>query len=174
MGVDAADYDQDGWIDLFEANVDQEMFSLYHNDKNEVFTDAALPNGIGSATRLLSGWGLKFLDYDNDGNLDLLLCNGHPDDRVDQRVQGVKFLESLHEPENKSRIIVTSLTNGPAFGGSERGQRGQDQCGQATKGMWGMSWRQKAKKGVEDCDKPGEVVKRAMIPGYPNERALNP
>ena len=35
MGVDAADYDQDGWIDLFEANVDQEMYSLYHNDKDE-------------------------------------------------------------------------------------------------------------------------------------------
>ena len=43
-----------------------------------------------------------------------------------------------------------------------------DSCGQATKGTWGMSWRQKPKKGVEDCDKPGVVVKRAMIPGYPN------
>src|SRR5437763_10557206 len=50
--------------------------------------------------------------------------------------------------------------------------RACDQCGQATKGMWGMSWHQKAKKGVEDCDKPGEVVKRALIPGYPHERAL--
>ena len=40
--------------------------------------------------------------------------------------------------------------------------------------MWGMSWRQKAMKGVEDCDKPGEMVKRVLIPGYPNERMLNP
>src|SRR5215813_8512152 len=95
MGVDAADYDQDGWIDLFEANVDQEMFSLYHNDKSETFSDVALPNGIGSATKLLSGWGLKFFDYDNDGNIDLLLCNGHPDDMVDKRVEGVKFLEPM-------------------------------------------------------------------------------
>ena len=52
--------------------------------------------------------------------------------------------------------------------------RGQDQCGQATKGMWGMSWRQKAMKGVEDCDKPGEAAKRALIPGFPNQRTLNP
>ncbi len=95
MGVDAADYDQDGWIDLFEANVDQEMYSLYHNDKNEVFSDAALPTGIGAATRLMSGWGLKFFDYDNDGDLDLLLCNGHPDDKVDRRVPGVTFLEPM-------------------------------------------------------------------------------
>ena len=95
MGVDAADYDQDGWIDLFEANVDQEMYSLYHNDKNEVFTDVSNPNGIGVATRLMSGWGLKFLDYDNDGDLDLLLCNGHPDDTVEKRIEGVKFREPM-------------------------------------------------------------------------------
>jgi hypothetical protein len=52
--------------------------------------------------------------------------------------------------------------------------RGRDQCGQATKGMWGMSGRQKAMKGVEDCDKPGEAVKRALMPGCPNYRAANP
>jgi hypothetical protein len=52
--------------------------------------------------------------------------------------------------------------------------RGRDQCGQATKGMWGMSGRQKATKGVEDCDKPGEAVKRALKPGCPNHRVLNP
>jgi enediyne biosynthesis protein E4 len=95
MGVDAADYDQDGRIDLFEANVDHEMYSLYHNDGNEAFSDVANPTGIGAVTRMLSGWGLKFFDYDNDGDLDLLLCNGHPDDAVDKRVEGVKFLEPL-------------------------------------------------------------------------------
>ena len=51
---------------------------------------------------------------------------------------------------------------------------GQEQCGQATKGMWGMSWRQKAMKGVEDCDKPGVAVNQALIPGFPNYRVLNP
>jgi hypothetical protein len=50
----------------------------------------------------------------------------------------------------------------------------QDQCGQATKGVWGMSWRQEAKKGVEDCDKPGGMVKRVLIPGCPNQRPVNP
>jgi len=95
MGVDAADYDQDGWVDLFVANVDQEMYSLYHNNKDESFTDVAVPSGIGSATHLMSGWGLKFLDYDNDGDLDLILCNGHPDDKIDGRVTGVKYLEPM-------------------------------------------------------------------------------
>ena len=55
----------------------------------------------------------------------------------------------------------------PARGGGLRAG-GQEQCGQATKGMWGMSWRQKAMKGVENCDKPGEAVKRVLIPGFPN------
>ena len=116
MGVDAADYDQDGWIDLFEANVDHEMYSLYHNDKNEAFSDMALPNGIGAATRLMSGWGLKFFDYDNDGDLDLLLCNGHPDDSVDKRVEGVKFLEPMLLFHNTGKGFENvSQRSGPIF-----------------------------------------------------------
>jgi enediyne biosynthesis protein E4 len=95
MGVDAADFDQDGWIDLFVANVDHEMYALYHNNKDGSFTDLAPQDGIGSTTELMSGWGLKFFDYDNDGNLDLFLCNGHPDDKIDARVFGVKYREPL-------------------------------------------------------------------------------
>jgi len=49
-----------------------------------------------------------------------------------------------------------------------------DSCGQATKSVWGMSWRQEPMKGVEVCDMPGEVDKRALIPGFPNCRTLNP
>jgi hypothetical protein len=95
MGVDAADYDQDGWVDLFVANVDHESYSLYHNSGDESFTDSANRTGIASATWLLSGWGLKFFDYDNDGNLDLLLANGHPDLMIDQLMQSVNYLEPM-------------------------------------------------------------------------------
>ena len=49
-----------------------------------------------------------------------------------------------------------------------------DSCGQATKGAWGMSWRQEAMKGVEDCDKPGGAVKQALILGFLNQAVLNP
>jgi hypothetical protein len=116
MGVDAADYDQDGWIDLFEANVDHEMYSLYHNDKNEVFTDVANPNGIGAATRMMSGWGLKFFDYDNDGNIDLLLCNGHPDDEVEKMIEGVTFREPMLLFRNTGKGFENvSETSGPIF-----------------------------------------------------------
>ena len=57
---------------------------------------------------------------------------------------------------------------------SKGANREQDHCGQATKGMWGMSWRQEAMKGVEDCEKPGGAVKRVLIPGFPTTRTLNP
>jgi len=49
-----------------------------------------------------------------------------------------------------------------------------DQCGQATKGAWGMSWHQKVMTGVEGCEKSGEAVKRALIPEFPNRHVLNP
>ena len=48
------------------------------------------------------------------------------------------------------------------------GARALDICGQATKGAWGMSWRQKTMTGVEDCEKSGVVVKQTLIPEYPN------
>jgi enediyne biosynthesis protein E4 len=115
MGVDAADYDQDGWIDLFEANVDQEMFSLYHNDHNEVFSDVSNPNGIGSTTRLMSGWGLKFFDFDNDGNIDLLLCDGHPDDRIEQLRDNVTYLEPMLLFRNNGKSFENVSRQSGAF-----------------------------------------------------------
>jgi hypothetical protein len=101
MGVDAGDYDSDGWQDLFVANIDQEFFSLYHNQKDLTFTDE--PGEIGPATQLLSGWGLKFFDYDDDGDLDLLLVNGHPDDLIEMRLARVKYREPLLMFENTGR-----------------------------------------------------------------------
>jgi enediyne biosynthesis protein E4 len=116
MGVDAADYDQDGWVDLFVANVDQEMFSLYHNNRDESFKDVAISTGIGGATKLLSGWGLKFFDFDNDGDIDLLLCNGHPDDHIEGRVSGVKYREPMLLFRNTGRDFKNvSDQGGPIF-----------------------------------------------------------
>jgi enediyne biosynthesis protein E4 len=116
MGVDAADVNGDGRQDLFVANVDQEMFSLYRNDGSETFTDVAAANGVAQATRLLSGWGLKFFDYDNDGMVDLFLANGHPDDMIDQYSQQVKYKEPLllfHH--DGTRLVNVSAQAGPAF-----------------------------------------------------------
>ena len=115
MGVDATDFDQDGRQDLFVANVDQEMFSLYRNDGNEFFSDVAATHGIAQATRLLSGWGLKFFDYDNDGHVDLFLANGHPDDMIEQYSQQVKYKEPLllFQNNRQGKLQNVSAASGP-------------------------------------------------------------
>lgn len=114
MGVDAADFDGDGWQDLFVANIDQELFSLYQNQKDLSFLDK--PGEIGPATRLLSGWGLRFFDYDNDGDPDLILANGHPDDMVEIQSLKVKYKEPLLMFENvNGKYKNVSSVSGPAF-----------------------------------------------------------
>ena len=95
MGIDSADFNEDGWMDLFVANLDREMFAIYQNNHDETFDDMALPTGIGKATKLMSGWGLKFFDYDNDGNLDLFLANGNPDDLINLLHGEVTYEEPL-------------------------------------------------------------------------------
>jgi enediyne biosynthesis protein E4 len=116
MGVDAADFDQDGWMDLFVANIDYEMYALYRNNHDETFDDISMQSGIAQATRLMSGWGLKFFDYDNDGNLDLFLANGNPDDLIESLHPGVSY----HEPcllfhNNGKTFQNVSGQSGPFF-----------------------------------------------------------
>jgi len=114
MGVDAGDFDGDGWQDLFVANIDQELFSLYRNLKDLTFMDR--PGEIGPATRLLSGWGLKFFDYDNDGDPDLILANGHPDDMVETQSLKVTYREPLLLFENvNGKFVNVTAQSGEVF-----------------------------------------------------------
>jgi enediyne biosynthesis protein E4 len=116
MGVDAADIDGDGRQDLFVSNIDHEMFSLYRNNGDELFSDAARDHGVADVTRLLSGWGLKFFDIDNDGRVDLMLANGHPDDLIALRAPDVSYKEPLllfrHDGQ---RLRNISGDAGPVF-----------------------------------------------------------
>jgi hypothetical protein len=116
MGVDSADFDQDGWQDLFVTNVDQEMYSIYRNNQDLTFEDVGGAMGLGRTTRLMSGWGVKFFDYDNDGNTDLFIANGHPDDKVEAHVSHVSYREPLLLFHNKGRTLENvSARGGPIF-----------------------------------------------------------
>jgi len=76
----------------------------------------ALPTGIAKATRFLSGWGLKFFDYDNDGNLDLLLANGNPDDMISLLHGEVTYEEPLLLFHNSGKSFDNvSAQSGPVF-----------------------------------------------------------
>lgn len=116
MGVDSADFDQDGWQDLFVTNVDQEMYSIYRNNHDLSFEDKAGPMGLGRLTRLMSGWGVKFFDYDNDGDMDLFIANGHPDDKIEVHSSHVSYKEPLLLFHNNGRTLESvNVIAGPAF-----------------------------------------------------------
>jgi enediyne biosynthesis protein E4 len=116
MGVDSVDFNQDGWLDLFVANIDHERFSLYQNNRDETFDDQANATSVGAATRLLSGWGLKFFDYDNDGNLDLFLANGNPDDMIETLQKDVTYREPLMLFHSDGKTLHNvSAESGPLF-----------------------------------------------------------
>jgi len=95
MGVESADYNEDGNMDLFVANIDEEIFALYRNNGDTTFSDLAMETGLGMSTRWLSGWGLRFIDYDNDGLQDIFLANGFPDDGVDETPSEVTYQQPL-------------------------------------------------------------------------------
>jgi hypothetical protein len=106
-------------MDLFVANINEEIFSLYHNKGDETLEDVAMPMGIGMATRSMSGWGLKFFDYDNDGKLDLLLANGAPDDKIEEIYSQLTYREPLLLFQNTgSGFKNVSAESGPVFGKS--------------------------------------------------------
>jgi hypothetical protein len=116
MGVDSADLNQDGWMDLFVTNLNHEFYGFYQNRHDETFDDIAGPSGIANATRLMSGWGLKFLDYDNDGSLDLLIANGHPDDLIEKIYDNVTYRERLLLFHNNGTGLKNiTQESGPAF-----------------------------------------------------------
>ncbi len=83
MGVSAGDYDLDGNLDLLKTNFAGDTPSLYHNIGGGNFEDATFAAGLGAHTQFL-GWGCGFLDFDNDGWPDILICNGHVYPEVEQ------------------------------------------------------------------------------------------
>ena len=93
MGVDVADYDNDGWPDLAKTNFSDDANNLYHNDGNGEFTDEQGPSNFGPISIPFLGFGLKFLDFDNDGWPDVFLANGHVNPQVDQHSFGVTYAE---------------------------------------------------------------------------------
>jgi len=82
MGVDVGDYDNDGLFDFFVTNYQWETNSLYRNLGNGFFADITFQSGLGVPSLQFLAWGTLFFDYDNDGDRDLFVANGHLDDNI--------------------------------------------------------------------------------------------
>ncbi len=95
MGIDAADVDGDGWMDLYITHLDFELNRLYRNSHDGTFTDETFRSRIGNKAVLLSGVAAKFLDYDNDGWNDILQLNGAMLDNVSLYHGEVSYKEPL-------------------------------------------------------------------------------
>jgi predicted nucleotidyltransferase len=77
MGVDVGDYDGDGRLDLVKTNFAQDYTSLYRNEGNGLFVDASFRSGLAATLGPYLGWGVGFVDVDNDSLLDVFIANGH-------------------------------------------------------------------------------------------------
>src|SRR5271165_3329860 len=93
MGTDFADYDNDGYPDLVVDNLANQKYALYRNNRDGSFTYVSQPAGISKATMMHSGWGVRFLDFDNDGWKDLLFVQGHDLDTIEKTSPQLHYLE---------------------------------------------------------------------------------
>lgn len=106
MGVDWADYDGDGRLDAIVTNYTEQPRSLYRNEENLYFTNETEATGIATPTRPFLAFGVKWLDYDNDGWPDLLIANGNVDNKI-----------AILEPKNAYRQPMQAFRNTGARGG---------------------------------------------------------
>src|SRR3954462_3927837 len=93
MGIAVGDYNRDGKIDVYVTNFSDDYNSLYRNDGDENFTDVSFRAGTAEATIPFLGWGTGFLDFDNDGLLDIFVANGHVYPGVDKQDWGTTFAQ---------------------------------------------------------------------------------
>jgi hypothetical protein len=93
MGIAVGDYENNGLIDLFVDDFGDDYKVLYHNDGDASFTDVSYKVGVAQVTIPFVGWGDGFIDYDNDGWLDLLTVNGHVYPQVDEHDWGTTWAE---------------------------------------------------------------------------------
>ncbi|MGH9326123.1 MAG: CRTAC1 family protein [Terriglobia bacterium] len=117
MGVDTGDVNGDGRPDFVVTNFNQEYHSLFVDRGSFPFDDATVPSHLAALTWRDVGWGVHFLDYDNDGVLDLIIANGHIEHWIHEAQPAVTYREPLLLLRNNGRAVFENAkaTAGPAF-----------------------------------------------------------
>lgn len=116
MGVDAADYDNDGWPDIFISVLSNETYPLYHNNADLSFTYVTQTTGIGEITLPYTGWGTHFVDVDNDGLRDVFVAQSHVLDTIEKTNNNLKYRQPPLLMRNVGgRFVNVSTAAGPIF-----------------------------------------------------------
>jgi len=110
MGVDVGDFDGDGHPDLFVANLSFQPSALYRNGGDGTFTERSFPAGIAGPTQLMTGYGANFLDFDNDGLVDLFQANGNMLDNVELYYDNVTYRERAQIFRNRGDGTFEEVT----------------------------------------------------------------
>ncbi len=115
MGVAVADYDGDGRLDIAKTNFSGDLTSLFHNDDGKFFSDVSREAGLGARQYL--GWGVAFLDVDDDGWRDLVVANGHVYPEVEGKQLGDRYLQPtiLYRNLGDGKFRDVTEDAGPAF-----------------------------------------------------------
>jgi hypothetical protein len=116
MGVDFADYNNDGLSDLVVDDLANQMYALYLNHGDGTFNYASYATGISRMTLLHSGWGVRFMDYDNDGWKDILIAQGHDLDTIEKTNPQLHYREPMLLLRNTGKGFVdVSADSGNVF-----------------------------------------------------------
>src|SRR5205823_13151213 len=129
MGIAVGDYLNNGRLDLYNTVFSDDYNPLYRNEGDANFTDVSYPASIAEVTIPFLGWGTGFLDYDNDGWLDLFVANGHVYPDVDKSDWGTTFAQrpllfhnlkagkfEVVPPVKGTGLGMTIVSRGAAFG----------------------------------------------------------
>lgn len=116
MGVDVADYDGDGWPDVFMTTLSNQTYPLFHSSGDNTFTYDTNIGGVGQASLWYTGWGAHFVDVDNDGLRDIFVAQGHVLDTIEKTSSYLKYRQPLLLLRNTGKDFITiSPTAGQAF-----------------------------------------------------------
>ena len=115
MGVDCADFDNDGNVDVFITTLSNEKYALYRNNGERSFTYATNTSAIGQITLLNAGWGVRFVDEDNDGLRDLFVAQGHVLDTIESSTAYLKYKQAplLMRNTGKGFVNVSATAGSP-------------------------------------------------------------
>jgi hypothetical protein len=111
MGTSFGDYDNDGWLDIVVTNFQDDPNSLYHSEGDGTFADSSYASRLGGVSLPYVGWGVDFVDLDNDGFVDLFVGNGNIYDNVELFDPGYTYPQRNHVYKNQGDGTLNEISS---------------------------------------------------------------